>query len=39
MERNIIFYTYLPSIYVVQDEVEHVWCLEREVETHQEWML
>lgn len=30
---------YLPSIDVVQDEVEHVWGLEREMEPHQERML
>lgn len=31
--------TYLSSINIVQDKVEHVWCLEREVEPHQKWML
>lgn len=37
--KSLILYTHLPSIDIVQDKVESVWCLEREVESHQEWML
>lgn len=39
MLKSLILYTHLPSIDIVQDKVESVWCLEREVESHQEWML